>query len=89
MVAYVRRIDERVLTFGSDTAARAGDKQVVRDRETGTAGRLADGVAVRGRLEGKRLARAVAHPAFWFGWRGSFPHSDVWRPEASQIGQQK
>jgi hypothetical protein len=81
VVAYVRRVDDRVLTFESDAASRAGDEQVLRDRETGTAWRLADGVAVRGPLKGKRLERAVAHPAFWFGWRGYFPGSDVWRPD--------
>lgn len=52
----------------------------MRDVETGTHWRLADGVAIRGPLNGSRLTRVVAHPAFWFGWRGYMPDSTVWRP---------
>lgn len=80
VVAYVRRVDDRVLTFESATVA--DDRQLVlRDRETGTAWRLSDGVAVSGPLRGQRLARAPAHSAFWFGWRGYFSRSGVWSPE--------
>ncbi|MPY87277.1 MAG: DUF3179 domain-containing protein [Luteitalea sp.] len=54
VVAYVRRVDDRVLTLAPDADAAAGDEHMLRDRETGTAWRLADGVAVQGPLEGKR-----------------------------------
>ncbi len=78
VVAFDRRVGERVLTF-----ALADPKGgTIRDDETGTLWRLADGVAVEGPLKGTRLARVAAHPAFWFGWRGYFPRSEVWQPKA-------
>ncbi|MPZ21248.1 MAG: DUF3179 domain-containing protein [Luteitalea sp.] len=89
VVAYVRRADDRVLTFALEAAAAGGAESVLRDRETGSQWRLADGVGIRGPLAGKQLARAVAHPAFWFGWRGYFPHSDVWRPGTSDTDRKR
>ena len=74
VVAYDRRLKERVLTFTlSETTPSA-----LRDVETGTVWRLSDGLAVKGPLKGRQLTRVVAHPAFWFGWRGYFPHSKIW-----------
>ena len=75
VMAYDRRVDSRVLTFRLVDA-----EPVVRDSETGTTWRLADGVAVDGPLVGRRLTRVAAHSAFWFGWQGFFPRSDIWRP---------
>lgn len=87
VVAYVRRADDRVLTFALEAAAAGGGERVLRDHETGSEWRVADGVGIRGPLAGKQLARAAAHPAFWFGWRGYFPHSSVWRPDSPQADQ--
>lgn len=78
VVAFDREHDGRVLTF----ELVDNDPRAVRDQETGSTWRLADGIATAGPLEGSQLKRVVAHPAFWFGWRGFFPHSDVWEPEA-------
>ena len=69
---YDRRLDGHVLTFDFTEGDRA-----LRDNETATTRRLADGVAIAGPLEGSRLTRVVGHPAFWFGWQGFFPRSDV------------
>lgn len=77
ITVYERRAGGRVLTFELAGDARA----MLRDRETATLWRASDGVAVEGPLSGTRLARAVAHGAFWFGWRGFFPNSAIWRPE--------
>ncbi len=74
--AYDRRVGERVLTFRFTDGDRA-----LRDNETATTWRLADGVAIDGPLEGRRLTRVVAHSAFWFGWQGFFPRSAVWHAE--------
>ena len=74
VVAYDRRVNDRTLTFSlSETKPAA-----LRDVETGTVWRLSDGLAVKGPLKGRQLIRVVAHPAFWFGWRGYFPHSKIW-----------
>ena len=54
---------------------------LLRDNETATTWRLADGVATDGPLEGRRLTRVAAHSAFWFGWQGFFPRSAVWHAE--------
>ena len=73
-VAYDRRVNDRALTFTlTETKPPA-----LRDVETGTIWRLSDGLAVEGRLKGAQLTRVVAHPAFWFGWRGYFPYSEIW-----------
>ncbi len=73
---YDRRVGERVLTFRFTDGDRA-----LRDNETATIWRLADGVALDGPLAGRRLTRVAAHSAFWFGWQGFFPRSAVWHPE--------
>ena len=71
-VTYDRRVNDRALTFTlTETKPPA-----LRDVETGTIWRLSDGLAVEGRLKGAQLTRVVAHPAFWFGWRGYFPYSE-------------
>jgi len=73
-VVYDRRVTDRALTFTlTETKPSA-----LRDVETGTIWRLSDGRAVEGRLKGAQLTRVVAHPAFWFGWRGYFPDSEIW-----------
>ena len=73
---YDRRVGERLLTFRFIDGDRA-----LRDNETATTWRLADGVAIDGPLAGHRLTRVAAHSAFWFGWQGFFPRSEVWRAE--------
>lgn len=78
VVAFDRRINGRTLSF--DLVAR---DESLRDRETGSGWRLVDGVATEGPLAGQRLTRVVANAAFWFGWQGYFPHSEVWRQAAA------
>ena len=74
VVAFDRRIDGRTLSF--ELEAR---DESIRDSETGSRWRLVDGVATEGPLAGQQLTRVVANAAFWFGWQGYFPHSEVWR----------
>ncbi len=76
VLAYRRRARDRVLTFEQEPDQSA----TMRDRETGSRWRVADGVAVDGPLAGTRLGRAPAFPAFWFGWRSFFPDTAVWTP---------
>lgn len=75
VVAFERRVKERMLTF----TRAASPEPALEDIETRSRWRLSDGLAVDGPLRGQRLARVVAHPAFWFGWYGFFPESNVWR----------
>jgi hypothetical protein len=75
VVAFTRRVHDRVLTF---TRADAPEP-ALEDHETHSRWRVADGKAIDGPLSGERLERVVAHPAFWFGWYGFFPDSAVWR----------
>lgn len=75
VVAFERRIRERVLTF-----TRADSPEpALEDAETHSRWRVSDGEAIDGPLQGQRLTRVVAHPAFWFGWYGFFPDSAIWR----------
>lgn len=75
VVVFERRVGDQVLTFSADVEPEPG----LRDLETGSRWRLADGLAVEGPLAGSQLSRVVAQPAFWFGWYGYFPDSAVWR----------
>ena len=73
VVAFDRRVNGRTLTFELD----AGDESL-HDIETGSRWRLVDGMATEGPLAGRRLTRVAANTAFWFGWQGYFPRSEVW-----------
>lgn len=74
IVIFDRRVDDRVLMFRLDT----GSPLALIDEETRSRWRIADGEAVDGPLKGRRLSRAPAYPAFWFGWAGYFPSTDLW-----------
>lgn len=76
VLAYQRRAGGRVLIFELEPSGSAS----MRDRETGSRWRVADGVAWEGPLAGTRLGRAPAYPAFWFGWRSFFPDTAIWTP---------
>ena len=75
VVAFTRRVQDRVLTF---TRADAPEP-ALEDNETHSRWRISDGKAIDGPLIGEHLERVVVHPAFWFGWYGFFPDSAVWR----------
>lgn len=74
VVAFERRVRDRVLSF-----AATGSPTELEDAETRSRWRISDGVAIAGPLKGERLARAAAYSAFWFGWYGFFPSTDVWK----------
>lgn len=74
VAVFERRVRERVLTF----TRAASPEPLLEDTETRSRWRIADGQAIDGPLEGQRLSRAIARPAFWFGWYGFFPDSAVW-----------
>lgn len=76
---YDRRVGERSLSFALVDVQPTGP--ALRDAETGTTWRLSDGVATHGPLQRQRLIRVAAHSAFWFGWQGFFPDSEVWQAE--------
>jgi hypothetical protein len=74
VVAFGRRVRDRVLTFG-----RTESSSDLEDAETHSRWRISDGVAVDGPLKGERLVRVTTYPAFWFAWQRFFPQSDVWK----------
>ena len=75
VVAFDRRVGERALSF----RVAGNQPSVIVDRETGTSWSLAHGEALEGPLKGSKLVRAPAYPAFWFGWQGYFPATEVWK----------
>ena len=75
IVTFDRRVDDRVLSF----TLESGSSPTLIDSETGSRWAIGDGEAIEGSLKGRRLARAPAYPAFWFGWVGYFPSTDVWK----------
>ena len=58
------------------------NRPLLRDLQTGSTWDVATGRASAGPLAGAQLPRATAFPAFWCGWRGYFPASDVRSPPA-------
>lgn len=74
VVTFDRRVAGRVLSFG----LVVGDPTLIEDRETGSRWSLAQGQAMVGALKGSKLTRAPAYPAFWFGWQGYFPSTEIW-----------
>ena len=74
VVAFERRVGSRTSTF-----VRTDLPTYIEDTETHSRWAIADGVAAEGPLKGDRLTRAAANPAFWFGWFGFFPRSEIWK----------
>lgn len=81
VLVYERRAGPRELSFRLETAEGG---PVPRDPQTGSTWDIATGKATSGPLAGARLNRATAFPAFWFGWRGYFPNSELWQPAGSE-----
>ncbi len=75
VVTFNRRVSGRVLSFRLAEGAPA----TMEDAETGSRWSLADGKAISGPLKGAQLERAAAYPAFWFGWLGYFPNTELWK----------
>lgn len=75
VVAFERRVAGRVLSFRLSDQ----DPTVILDRESGSRWSLAHGEALDGPMKGVRLIRAPAYPAFWFGWQGYFPSTEIWK----------
>jgi hypothetical protein len=74
IVTFDRRVEKRVLSF----RVEPGTPPALVDAETGTRRRISDSVAIEGPLKGRRLTRAAAYPAFWFGWISYFPSTALW-----------
>ncbi len=80
IVTFTRRVAGRTLSFRLVEA----EPPLLEDIETGSRWSLADGGAETGPLAGARLERATAYPAFWFGWLGYFPSTDVWQMQGGK-----
>lgn len=70
-IVYARTVAGRTLTFGV-SGMLYRDALVMYDRETQTLWSHVDGRALKGPLQGHRLTRVVAHPAFWLAGTASF-----------------
>jgi hypothetical protein len=70
MVAYVRRVGGRVLTFDRDGDVLVGG---------GSRWDVVSGRALDGPFEGRTLERANARsPMFWFAWADFYPGSEIY-----------
>ena len=74
---YSRWVGEDLLTFDIDQSDGFPFNMV--DRETGTRWN-ANGVALEGPLQGKRLTQIPAHNSMWFAWVTFWQDTDVWSP---------
>jgi hypothetical protein len=67
--AYLRRLDDRELTFRAEASTI--------DEETGSTWNIA-GTAVDGKLKGKKLTPIAATHCLWFGWWATYPDSVIY-----------
>jgi hypothetical protein len=74
VVAFERCVRNRVLSFAATESPTE-----LEDTDTHSRWRLSDGTAVNGPLKRDRLTRVTTYPAFWFGWYGFFPQTEVWK----------
>lgn len=74
-VAFESVVEGQALTFALLDRDKNG-LPLFEDEETGSLWTF-DGIAVRGPLEGKRLARMVGYRSFWFAWAAFFPETLV------------
>jgi hypothetical protein len=72
LIAYERRVEERVLTFASGDAAHL--------RADGSRWERATGRAIDGPHDGRRLESATDVPAmFWKGWNAFHPETTIYK----------
>ena len=71
---YLRRVDERTLTFVQGDGA-------VQDEETGSTWQMDRGIAVEGPLKGQALRSEPYIPAFDSAWRDFYPDSEWYKGE--------
>ncbi len=71
--AYLRRVDERTLTF------RLDDGEVI-DRETQSTWDLARGIASDGPLRGTALQAVPGSSSYDWAWRDFYPNSEFYTP---------
>ncbi|MGH9204705.1 MAG: DUF3179 domain-containing (seleno)protein, partial [Vicinamibacterales bacterium] len=75
VLAFDRRVAGRVLSF----RLSSDDPMIIVDADTNSRWSLAAAEAISGPLQGSKLRRAPAYPAFWFGWQGYFPRTEIWK----------
>lgn len=76
-LVFDRRVGAQVLTF-VPAASDVGKPLTMRDEQTGSVWSGVDGVALEGRLQGKRLEQIPATYAFWFAWKDYYPDTALY-----------
>ncbi len=71
VVAYSSRMDGRELHFTT------GDRNTMRDGETGSAWDTSTGLCTSGSMKGKRLDPIIVRKAYWFAWSSFYPNTEV------------
>jgi len=84
-VVYDRRVDDRVLTFGT-SGKLADDALVLYDRETGSEWKQPLGKAISGPLDGRELSVVPAAVLSWAEFRSAYPDGVVLQPVAGGDG---
>ena len=73
-----RRLNNLTLTFDAvDDTSSIGP--VLVDKETGSRWLALSGEAIDGDLKGKVLRQVETTHAFWFGWKGHYPDTEVYQ----------
>lgn len=72
VLLYQRRVGEQTLTF-----TRSPERDILRDRETGSLWNVRSGRAVTGPLAGAHLSRLTSPLVFWFAWSAIHPETDI------------
>jgi Protein of unknown function (DUF3179) len=83
-LVFNRRVEGRALTF-VPAVSGVGEPLAMRDEQTGSMWSGVDGVALEGRLKGKRLEQIPATYAFWFAWKDYYPETAVYGEESQPL----
>ncbi len=79
---FSRRLGDRTLSFRN--LKREDGLLSMQDIETNTVWSALEGEALSGPLEGSRLTFVPSTSVFWFGWRGFFPNTLIYDPNAAE-----
>jgi len=85
-VVYDRRVDDRVLTFGT-SGKLADDALVMYDRETETEWKQPTGEAIAGTLSGRQLTVRFAPMMSWETFRAEYPEGMTLQPVRGTGGE--
>ncbi len=76
-VTYKRKMEGKTLSFKKVQRSDKKELLLVEDT-TGSVWNCLTGIAVQGKLKGKKLKPLPTTPSFWFGWVDHYPNTELY-----------